>query len=174
MLTSRQGKSLSLICASLTWLRKHKSSRHEAALREAGEAYEGEPSWLVEQLLRRKREELASRWEEREKRLEVMRLRERAREDRARKRRRIEGSDTASGPDLQSVEDEDAKWLLDERGEGEAGPAGDALSGLSKESREVLERMGLGRRKLRAEDDETLEEPVKVRRLARCEYRAAR
>ncbi|KAJ6443587.1 metaphase-anaphase transition protein (Mlo2) [Purpureocillium lavendulum] len=154
------GKSLSLICASLTWLRNHKSSSHEAALRDAGAAYKDEPSWLIDQLLRRKRDELVRRWEDREQRLEMVRLRERAREDRARKRRRVDEA-AAYGAGRQSVEDEDAEWLLDDRPGAESGPQ-DALSGLSKESREVLERMGLGAPKKRDEDDDFLEEEIKI------------
>ncbi|KAL3952462.1 hypothetical protein ACCO45_012405 [Purpureocillium lilacinum] len=138
------GKSLSLICASLTWLRNYKSTSHEAALRDAGEAYKDEPQWLIDQLLRRKRDELVRRWEDREKRLEDIRLKERAREDRASKRRRIDERQ-ASGAGRQS----------------RLGPR-DALSGLSKESREVLERMGLGAPKKRDEDDDVLEEEIKI------------
>ncbi|KND86392.1 ATP-dependent RNA helicase chl1 [Tolypocladium ophioglossoides CBS 100239] len=153
------GKSLSLICASLTWLRNHKSTRHEAALQAAGEEYKDEPAWLVDQLLRRKREELVRRWDDREKRLEAVRIKEKTLEDRSRKRRRI---DEAAATGSQKVDDEDAEWLLDDWESRDARPQ-DALSGLSKESREVLERLGLGGPKKRDEDEELLEEEIKVR-----------
>ncbi|UNI15394.1 RNA helicase [Purpureocillium takamizusanense] len=155
-----QGKSLSLICASLTWLRNHKSTSHEAALRDAGEAYKDEPQWLIDQLLRRKRDELVRRWEDREQRLEAVRLKEKVREDRARKRRRID-EDLTPGGVRRSVEEEEAEWLLDDRDDSESGPR-DALSGLSKESREVLERMGLGAPKKRDGEDDVLEEEIKI------------
>ncbi|KAK5993076.1 ATP-dependent DNA helicase chl1 [Cladobotryum mycophilum] len=151
------GKSLSLICASLTWLRNHKANRHEATLQSAGEAYKDEPSWLVDQLLRRKREELLRRWEDREKRLEAARLKEKSLEERGRKRRRIDDSSMGS----RDVEDEDAEWLLDNSSENET-QSQDALSGLSKESREVLERMGLGGPRKQEEDDDILEEEIKI------------
>ncbi|KAF5666621.1 chromosome transmission fidelity 1 [Fusarium heterosporum] len=151
------GKSLSLICASLTWLRNHKSHQFEATLQESAEAYKDEPSWLVEQLLRRKREELVSRWEEREKRLETVRLKEKAQEDRARKRRRIE----VSLPSRPRVEDEDAEWLLDDPDDRDAGTQ-DALSGLSKETREVLASIGLGGARRLEEEDDLVEEPIKI------------
>ncbi|KAM0355154.1 hypothetical protein ACHAPU_001017 [Fusarium lateritium] len=150
------GKSLSLICASLTWLRNHKSHQFEATLQESAEAYKDEPSWLVEQLLRRKREELVSRWEEREKRLETVRVKEKAQEDRARKRRRIE----VSLPSRPRVEDEDAEWLLDDPDDRDAGTQ-DALSGLSRETREVLASIGLGGAKKLEEEDDLVEEPIK-------------
>ncbi|POR31700.1 ATP-dependent RNA helicase chl1 [Tolypocladium paradoxum] len=152
------GKSLSLICASLTWLRNHKSTRLDAALQAAGEAYKDEPSWLVDQFMRRKREELVRRWEDREKRLDAARLKEKTLEDRSRKRRRIE---EAAATGSHKIEDEDAEWLLDDRESHDSG-AQDALSGLSKESREVLERLGLGGPKKRDEDDELLEEEIKI------------
>ncbi|KAH7253828.1 helicase C-terminal domain-containing protein [Fusarium redolens] len=151
------GKSLSLICASLTWLRNHKSNQFEASIQESADAYKDEPSWLVEQLLRRKREELVTRWEEREKRLESLRLKEKAQEERARKRRRVDDY----VPSKSRVEDEDAEWLLDDPDDRDAGPQ-DALSGLSKETREVLASIGLGGAKKPEEEDDFLEEEIKI------------
>ncbi|KAM0427939.1 hypothetical protein ACHAPT_007399 [Fusarium lateritium] len=152
------GKSLSLICASLTWLRNHKSNQFEESIQESAEAYKDEPPWLVEQLLRRKREELVGRWEEREKRLEALRLKEKALEERARKRRRIEDSETFH---RSRVEDEDAEWLLDDPGDHDNGPQ-DALSGLSKESRDVLASIGLGGPRKHDEDEDLMEEEIKI------------
>ncbi|RSM10774.1 hypothetical protein CEP52_003338 [Fusarium oligoseptatum] len=133
------GKSLSLICASLTWLRNHKSNQFEKSIQESAEAYKDEPPWLVEQLLRRKREELAQ-------------------EERARKRRRVEDS----GPYHRSrVEDEDAEFLLDDPDDRDTGPR-DALSGLSKESREILASIGLGGPMKPEEEEDLMEEQIKV------------
>lgn len=124
--------------------------------------YKDEPSWLVEQLLRRKREELVSRWEEREKRLETLRLKEKVQEERARKRRRVEDS-LLSGRS-RVVEDEDAEWLLDDPDDQHDTPQ-DSLSGLSKETREVLAGIGLGGARKPEEEDDLVEEPIKVRVL---------
>ncbi|KAM4055814.1 helicase [Hirsutella rhossiliensis] len=152
------GKSLSLICASLTWLRNHKSRKHEAALEDAGAAYKDEPPWLIEQLLRRKREDLAQRWEEREKRLEAIRHREKSLEERSRKRQRRDNPPAgASKP----VVDEDAEWLLDDWESREA-DSQDALSGLSKESRAVLEQLGLGGPKKHQDEEDMMEEGIKI------------
>ena len=142
----------------MTWLRHHKSSQFEASLQATADSYKDEPSWIVEQLLRRKREELVGRWEDREKRLEALRLKEKALEERGRKRRRIEESHVTGA----RIIDEDAEWLLDDLDDRDAGPQ-DALSGLSKESRDVLMRMGLGGPKKQDEDDDLLEEEIKVR-----------
>lgn len=117
---------------------------------------------MVDQLLRRKREELVRTWEDREKRLENARLKEKAREERVRKKRKFE----AAVASREAGEDDDGEeWMLDDW-DGESGPATgpkDALSGLSKESRDVLERMGLGGPKQKTEDDDALEEEIKVR-----------
>lgn len=148
---------MSLICATLTWLRNHKSTKFESTLQAAGDAFKDEPGWVVDQLLRRKRDELARRWEDREKRLEAVRVKEKTLEDRGRKRRRID--DPAS---RKRVDDEEAEFLVDDWEDRDAGPQ-DALSGLSKESREVLERIGLGAPKKQDEDESILEEEIKVR-----------
>lgn len=150
---------MSLICSSLTWLRNHKSYKLQTSLQEARASYKDEPQWLVDQLLRRKQDDLLRRWEEREKRLQELRQKEKALEERGRKRRRIE----TVGSSLESEDDIDAEFLLDEwEHRDNAGPP-DALSGLSKESREVLERMGLGTKKTEnKEEEEVLTEEIKV------------
>ncbi|EXV00486.1 DEAD-like helicases superfamily protein [Metarhizium robertsii] len=153
------GKSLSLICASLTWLRNFKSNKVEVSMQNAGDAYKDEPAWLVDQLLRRKREELVQRWEDREKRLEAIRLKEKALEDRGRKRRRLEEAITPG--DGNDMDADEAEWLLNEWGDRDTGVQ-TALSGLSKESREVLERIGLGGPRKKEEDNDILEEEVKI------------
>ncbi|KAG7284263.1 hypothetical protein NEMBOFW57_010627 [Staphylotrichum longicolle] len=81
------GKSLSLICATLTWLRAHKRGRYEASFDATARGMEGEPAWMVEAALRRKREELRAAWEEKEKVLEGVRRREREAEVRQRAKR---------------------------------------------------------------------------------------
>lgn len=159
VLTSEQGKSLSLICASLTWLRNFKASKHQVALQEARSGYTDEPDWLIDQFLKRKQDELLRRWEDREKRLEELRRKEKASEDRARKRRRMETHSMAGADD----EDIDAEFLLDDYEGGDSSSSNDPLAGLSKESRAVLERMGLGAPKRGKDGEEdTLEEEIKA------------
>ncbi|OAA81954.1 DNA helicase (DNA repair), Rad3 type [Akanthomyces lecanii RCEF 1005] len=153
------GKSLSLICASLTWLRNHKSSAYQAALKEAKSSFKDEPDWMIDQLLRRKRQELVRSWEDREKRLENARLKEKVREDRVRKRRKFEAAvaSRAAGED-----DDGEEWMLDDWDDESASAPKDALSGLSKESRDVLERMGLGGPPQKNEEGDALEEEIKI------------
>ena len=150
------GKSLSLICSTLTWLRNFKASAHDEDLKALGAKFAGEPDWVVEQLLRRKREELTRRWEEREERLEKVRQREKAQEARRAKRRRIEEAVEEGGGPV----DEEAEWLLD--WEDEDAKGSDPLSGLSAETRDTLARIGLGRPKDKTEEDEELDDGIKV------------
>ncbi|KAG6016328.1 hypothetical protein E4U54_001714 [Claviceps lovelessii] len=153
------GKSLSLICASLTWLRNHKSNQFETSLKEAGEAYKGEPAWLVDQLLTRRRDELVQRWQDREKRLATIRLKEKVLEERGRKRRRLEAPEVSGS--RKDVDAHETEWLLEDLDDRDARPR-DALSGLSKESREVLERLGLGESRKKKDDEEVLDEEIKI------------
>ncbi|GAO15845.1 hypothetical protein UVI_02051730 [Ustilaginoidea virens] len=135
------------------------ANKFEISMHNAGDAYKDEPSWLIDQLLRRKREELAHKWTDREKRLEAIRSREKALEERVRKRRRLDAASVASGKQS-DVEADESEWLLDDWEDGNAASL-DTLSGLSKESREVLERIGLGGPRKRQEDDDVLEEEIK-------------
>ncbi|KAG6136637.1 hypothetical protein E4U38_001297 [Claviceps purpurea] len=153
------GKSLSLICASLTWLRNHKSSQCETSLHEAGESFKDEPAWLVDQLLKRRRDDLVQRWQDREKKLAAIRLKERALEDRGRKRRRLEAPEDSGS--RKNVDADEAEWLLEDLDDRDA-DSRDALSGLSKESREVLERLGLGGPRRKEDDDELVNEEIKI------------
>ncbi|CCF32142.1 DNA repair helicase [Colletotrichum higginsianum] len=143
------GKSLSLICASLTWLRNQRVEEHEASLKVNMDDFKDEPDWIVEQMLRRKREALARTWEEREKKLEQIRQKEKAIEARSAKRRRFD--DGPSEPKTRRTEEDD-EWLLDEPDA--SGPDdGDAMSGLSKETKDILTRFGLGNLKSDQEED---------------------
>ncbi|KAI1809263.1 DNA repair helicase [Poronia punctata] len=113
------GKSLSLICAAMTWLRNHKRKTYEISIDTAAKSFKDEPDWVVEQLLKRKRAEIADLWEEREQNFKDIRAREAMMEERGRKRRKYGGVDGGRGAKDGDVdgEDEDEEWLLDEKDE---------------------------------------------------------
>lgn len=161
------GKSLSLICASMTWLRDFKRRAFEASTQIDPNDAEGEPDWIIEQMLRRKRNELVAKWEEREARLEAIRRKERATEERGSKRRRVDRPDTTAGS--KADDEEEAEFMIDDWKEGDSGAAArssdeqDGLDGLSKETRALMQKIGMGgAQKLDADDDEPAEEEVKV------------
>ncbi|KAJ0380383.1 hypothetical protein COL26b_001500 [Colletotrichum chrysophilum] len=134
---------------------------HEASLKVNMDDFRDEPDWIVEQMLRRKRDELARNWEEREKRLEQIRLKEKVLEIRSAKRRRFDEGPSKSK--ARNDADADDEWLLDEADESGAADDGDAMSGLSKETKDILSRFGLGNLKAEQEEDK-VEDGVKVRK----------
>ncbi|KAK8054330.1 hypothetical protein PG996_013631 [Apiospora saccharicola] len=132
------GKSLSLICAALTWLRNHKQATFESSVEDAAKQFKDEPDWVVDMMLKRKKDEVIKKWEEREARLESVRAREKALEIRTTKRRRL--NDRATGLDGDHEPDED-EWLLDERDED--GSQGGESSNYSKDTRALMEKLGM-------------------------------
>ncbi|PNH28456.1 hypothetical protein VD0002_g65 [Verticillium dahliae] len=119
---------------------------------------EDEPDWIIEQTLQRKRDDISKKWKQREQRLEQIRLKEKARAARSAKRRRIDDGNQKKV--LKNPEDEEAEWLLDDADEPTS--QSDALSGLGKETLEILSRYGLGGLKRDKEDEEILEDGVKI------------
>lgn len=127
----------------------------------AGDEFKDEPEWVIDQFLKRKRDDLVRRWEEREARLEKLRLKEKELELRSSKRRRIEKvAVTGSSKDV----DEEVEWMLDSGDESPGSQPTDVFSGLSVEAKEVLARIGLGPLGDRDDDiEENLDDTVKVR-----------
>ncbi|KAK4160519.1 ATP-dependent RNA helicase chl1 [Cladorrhinum sp. PSN259] len=138
------GKSLSLICSALTWLRNHKRSQYETSLQSIGKGMEGEPEWMVEVALKRRREELGRKWEEREKRLNRLREKEKELErkvlamgsGRERKRARVDYDERGA--------DEEEEYLIGDWEDREEDENGVGEGGLSKETRMMLAKVGLG------------------------------
>lgn len=161
------GKSLSLICASMTWLRDFKRRAFETSTQIDPKEAEGEPDWIIEQMLRRKRNELVAKWEDREARLESVRRKEKATEERGSKRRRVDRP--AVTAKSQAEYEEEAEFLIDDWEEGgDVGAARssdekEGLDGLSKETKALLQKIGMGEsKKVDADDDGTAEDEVKV------------
>ena len=72
-----QGKTLSLLTASLTWLSDHQDRARKAhALEVTGNAKKSTPQWAIDQAVARKKRELEAREEEREERMKKARAKE--------------------------------------------------------------------------------------------------
>lgn len=164
-----QGKSLSLICATLTWLRNHKRARYEASFDATAAGMRDEPEWMVEAALRRKRVELAREWEERERALERVRVREKEMEanrerngvERGAKRARVGDHGGLAG---RREVDEEREFLIEDWEGADQEGASECLGGLTKETRALMEKVGLGGGKRRedGEGEGEVEDQVKV------------
>lgn len=162
------GKSLSLICASITWLRNFKRKEFGVSLQIDSKATENEPEWIIEQMLRRKRNELVTKWEEREARLEKIRQQEKRLEERGSKRRRLDGPKL--GSKLHDDEDEEVEFLLDDweaDNESKDIHNQDPLAGLSKETRALLQNVGIGSAETTRDEGDTPDNEIKVSSYAR-------
>ncbi|PNS21686.1 hypothetical protein CAC42_1540 [Sphaceloma murrayae] len=134
------GKSLSLLCGSLTWLRNHKRAAfaNEPAAAEA----EDEPDWMREHAVRARKQELLHRRDQLENRLNAVRERE------SKIRRGPEGGlPPAKRTKLESHSDHTDDYMLDDYNSEDdfdnkktGKKAGD---GLSSETRDLLKRLGL-------------------------------
>ena len=154
------GKSLSLICSALTWLRSYKQRGYDMSTTMAAAEFGDEPQWIVDQMLKRKRDEIVRRWEEREAALARIREKEKKMGERGSKRRRLDepSHKTSEGNDAK----DDDEWLLDDL-DAEGASKGDDL-GLSKETKALMQKVGLGEPR-KPDMEEVVQEPLKVRIL---------
>jgi len=140
-------------------LRNHKKDQYEISINASREGMEGEPSWVIDHTLRRKREELAERWEAREAKLARIRAEEQSMEGRGNKRRKI-GAGASKVKD--GVTDEEAAFLLNDWNDPDSNVADDDPTSLfSKETRALMEKIGLGPATKEIDEDDP-EEELKV------------
>ncbi len=92
--------------------------------------------------------------------MKQIRAKEKRLEERASKKRRVE-EPSSSRTTKQNV-DEEAEFLLDDSAQGDVADDNDPLSWFSKETRAMIEKVGLGGSKTKADEDEELEEDIKV------------
>ncbi|KAF8461097.1 helicase C-terminal domain-containing protein, partial [Kalaharituber pfeilii] len=136
------GKSLSLLCSSLTWLRDHKAKTFEASLQEA-DIDETEPAWIREFALEEKKRTLLRAkiaLEEQLKRIREKELLDKARSERG--VQKIKRQRIAIALDEGENEDENQFLLADydSNDEGKSGKSPLGLEGLSSETREILKK----------------------------------
>lgn len=162
MLTA-QGKSLSLICASLTWLREHKRKQFDEGM-QWEEGVSDEPDWIVEQARARRRRDLLRQREAMEARLAKIRAKEKAqrtqplRAGTASKKRRLEEEQAADDMDEDQFVLDDYESDLDVAKR----PATENSTGLSVETLALMEKAGTNFFKKPEEDEVVEEEEIKV------------
>jgi len=172
------GKSLSLICGSLTWLREHKRKKFDEAMLKV-EIDDDEPAWMAEHARESKRREILHMRAEFERRLEGVRERERKTRERERakqvaggeagwKRRKVAGGGDDDGDEGKGDDVED-QFALDDYDSGDDDREGarrhnnSGQPQYSAETTKLLEKLGMivtAQDERRSEDDK--EEELKI------------
>ncbi|KAH9837461.1 ATP-dependent RNA helicase chl1 [Teratosphaeria destructans] len=136
------GKSLSLICSSLTWLREHKRNQFDDAIA-AIEVDEDDPDWMAEHARDARRREMRQMRDELEQRLKAAREREHEVREKAKssertlKRRKIIVQDDEADTD-------ESQFLLDEyNSEPEGLRARSMVPEYSVETAKLMEKLGM-------------------------------
>ncbi|KAF2772683.1 DNA repair helicase [Teratosphaeria nubilosa] len=136
------GKSLSLICSSLTWLREHKRSQFDEAIA-AIEVDEDEPDWMAEHARESRRREMRQMRDEFEQRLKAARERERKVREQAKsseptlKRRKVIDQED-------EVDTDESQFVLDEyNSESEGQRARSTVPEYSAETAKLMEKLGM-------------------------------
>lgn len=156
------GKSLSLICGSLTWLREHKRRTFDEAMQSI-EVDDDEPEWMAEYARESKRKEILQMRTEFEERLAKVREKERKVREKQnsvepfRKKRKQPGLD-----DDQNEEHEDQFALDDYHSDDERASGNDAPSQYSVETTKLLEKLGMIVSKQDDRHAEEAEEELKI------------
>ena len=151
------GKSLSLICGSLTWLRDHQRKVFEEQVGvEAGD----EPDWILEHARREKAQTFIQHRNEFEGRLARIRAKE-LRQKQRYEHRESQVKRIKVGPAETAVDDDDgARFILDDYDSDEEGAQPKytsqdlELEGLSTTSRGLMQRLGLITEPLPGQEDD--------------------
>ncbi|KAI5199968.1 DNA repair helicase [Aureobasidium subglaciale] len=163
---SFSGKSLSLACGSLTWLRDHKRKEFDESIA-AIEGDDDEPEWMVQHSREEKKNQVIQKRAELEVKLEKIRQHERRIRDRQEngppitKKRKLDDS----GKDVDIVDDE--QFALDEYESDDEGAkpqvgTGDQALGLSKETQALMQKLGYGLSALPKAEDVEAEDELKI------------
>ncbi|RDL33822.1 uncharacterized protein BP5553_08190 [Venustampulla echinocandica] len=155
------GKSLSLICGSLTWLRDYKRKTFEQGL-DWGQGDSDEPQWIIEQTRARKRREMLRQREEMEARLAKVRAKEKAQRDRY-----IKGDQKfkkrKTDKEAAENDDDEEQFFLDDYDSDreEQGLKDDGGSHYSAATLALMAKLGMGPTVLK-EDEEEVENETKI------------
>ncbi|KAF2088523.1 DNA repair helicase [Saccharata proteae CBS 121410] len=158
------GKSLSLICGSLTWLREHKRKVFEEGLND-GEEDDDEPQWMLEHARQEKRRVALQQREELEARLAKIRVKER------RLRERYESGEPLQkrqAPDQKDAgEDDESRFVLDdyESDDGsnrKSKAAAPSELGLSAETQALMKKLGMPLSRSDPEEETELQDELKI------------
>lgn len=155
------GKSLSLICGSLTWLREHKRRKFDESMQSV-EIDDGEPEWMAEHARTARRKEILHMRAEFEERLTRIREREkRLREAKAQQEPFSKRRRPLDQIDDQEVADDDQFALDDYQSDEDSRTVTTSGTQYSAETTQLLEKLGMIPKKPGREPEE-LEEELKI------------
>ncbi|KAH5734280.1 hypothetical protein HBI17_203830 [Parastagonospora nodorum] len=155
------GKSLSLICGSLTWLRDHKRRTFEDGFAVYAAASD-EPAWILEHAQKQRKQEALRRRQELNDRIAKIKAKEkRAKERYESGEPRYKRQKMAAGE--ANDKDEEAQFVLDdyetdEEHDKAARSGGFSESGLSAETQALMEQLGYSTSATKAEEGEVPDE----------------
>ncbi|KEQ70137.1 ATP-dependent RNA helicase chl1 [Aureobasidium namibiae CBS 147.97] len=162
------GKSLSLACGSLTWLRDHKRKEFDESIASI-EGDDDEPEWMVQHSREEKKNQVIQKRAELETKLERIRQHERKIRDRQEngpplaKKRKL---DDDSSKDADILDDE--QFALDDYESDDEGTKtltannGNTELGLSKETQALMQKLGYGISVLPKAEDMEAEDELKI------------
>jgi chromosome transmission fidelity protein 1 len=159
------GKSLSLICGSLTWLREHKQKEFDESLTRQTDDDDGDPEWMKEHARNEERRNALQHRQDLEKRLTKVREREKKVKQRYEngepqtKRRKVTTADRDSDRGEEQFLLDDYESDGEERGAGRGQSNSD---GLSAETQALLKKLGMTVGMHTAEEDIELPDELKI------------
>jgi chromosome transmission fidelity protein 1 len=154
------GKSLSLICGSLTWLRDHKRQTFEDGF-VVDAAASDEPTWLLEHAQKQRRQEALRRRQDLNDRIAKIKAKEKRAKERYEnaepryKRLKTAGEANGSEDEAQFVLDD---YESDEEHDKAAKSANFSESGLSAETQALMEQLGYATSTSKTEDGDLPDE----------------
>lgn len=159
------GKSLSLICGSLTWLREHKRKEFDESLIRSADDDDDDPEWMKEHARNERRRNALQHRQDLEKRLSKVREREKKVKKQyengepVTKRRKIANADGASEPG-------EDQFLLDDyesdKEDGGGGRVNNNPDGLSAETQALLKKLGMNYGLPTIEEDAEMPDELKI------------
>lgn len=139
------GKSLSLLCGALTWLRDHQTKSIEEQLAEGNREDDGEPEWVKAHAREEQKRRLLRERKELEERLMKIREREKREKREAERAAGIERNKMRRiDVEVQEEKDDDEQWALDdyrsddENDKGGQGRTAGGEDGLSPQVKELM------------------------------------
>jgi chromosome transmission fidelity protein 1 len=146
------GKSLSLICGSLTWLRDHKRRTFEDGFAVADAS--DEPAWILEHAQKQRKEEALRRKRELNERIAKVKAKEK------RAKERFENGEVRYKRQKvgEAGLDDEAQFVLDDYESDDGQKAAFGESGLSAETQALMEKLGYAVGASTVEEGETLDE----------------